>query len=82
MAAEQSGSSPDLGGAVESSGSVIGKTLDARSVVVSSTATRSIYHGRDILGEVFVHSIAVVCGVGLFVGLQANVWPVNQMVVH
>ncbi|MBL0087055.1 MAG: L-lactate permease [Ideonella sp.] len=82
VAAEQLGLSPNLMGAANSSGGVMGKMIDAQSIVVASTATRWFDHEGDILRYVFFHSIALACLVGLFVTLQAYVWPFTAMVVR
>jgi lactate permease len=82
VAAEQLGLSANLMGAANSSGGVMGKMIDAQSIVVASTATRWFNHEGDILRYVFFHSIALACLVGLFVTLQAYVWPFTLMVVH
>ena len=82
VAAEQLGLSPNLMGAANSSGGVMGKMIDAQSIVVASTATRWFDHEGDILRYVFFHSIALACLVGLFVTLQAYVFPFTLMVVH
>ena len=81
VAAEQLGLSPNLMGAANSSGGVMGKMIDAQSIVVASTATRWFDHEGDILRYVFFHSVALACLVGGFVTLQAYVWPFTQMVV-
>jgi len=82
VAADQLGLSPNLMGAANSSGGVMGKMVDAQSIVVASTATRWFNHEGDILRYVFFHSIALACLVGGFVTLQAYVWPFTLMVVH
>ncbi|MEK8026382.1 L-lactate permease [Pseudaquabacterium rugosum] len=82
VAAEQLGLSPNLMGAANSSGGVMGKMIDAQSIVVASTATRWFNHEGDILRYVFFHSIALACLVGLFVTMQAYVWPFTLMVIH
>ncbi|MDH0048293.1 L-lactate permease [Comamonas terrigena] len=82
VAAEQLGLSPNLMGAANSSGGVMGKMIDAQSIVVASTATRWFDREGDILRYVFFHSIALACLMGLFVTLQAYVWPFHLMVVH
>ncbi len=81
VAAEQLGLSPNLMGAANSSGGVMGKMIDAQSIVVASTATRWFDHEGDILRYVFFHSIALASLVGVFVTLQAYVWPFTAMVV-
>ena len=82
VAAEQLGLSANLMGAANSSGGVMGKMIDAQSIVVASTATRWFNHEGDILRYVFFHSIALACLVGLYVTMQAYVWPFTLMVVH
>jgi lactate permease len=82
VAAEQLGLSPNLMGAANSSGGVMGKMIDAQSIVVASTATRWFNHEGDILRYVFFHSVALACLVGIFVTMQAYVWPFTLMVVH
>jgi lactate permease len=81
VAADQLGLSPNLMGAANSSGGVMGKMIDAQSIVVASTATRWFNHEGDILRYVFFHSIALACLVGLYVTLQAYVWPFSLMVI-
>ncbi|SFF02508.1 L-lactate permease [Paracidovorax wautersii] len=82
VAADQLGLSPNLMGAANSSGGVMGKMIDAQSIVVASTATRWFNHEGDILRYVFFHSIALACLVGVFVTMQAYVWPFTLMVVR
>lgn len=82
VAAEQLGLSANLMGAANSSGGVMGKMIDAQSIVVASTATKWFNHEGDILRFVFFHSIALACLVGIFVTLQAYVYPFTLMVVH
>jgi len=81
VAAEQVGISPNLMGAANSSGGVMGKMVDAQSIVVASTATRWFNHEGDILRYVFFHSIALACLMGIFITLQAYVWPFSAMVI-
>lgn len=81
VAAQQLDLSTNLMGAANSSGGVMGKMIDAQSIVVASTATRWFNHEGDILRYVFFHSIALACLVGLLVMLQAYVPPFTMMVV-
>ena len=81
VAAEQLGLSPNLMGAANSSGGVMGKMIDAQSIVVASTATKWFNHEGDILRYVFFHSIALASLVGILVTLQAYVWPFTLLVV-
>jgi lactate permease len=74
--------SPILMSAANSSGGVMGKMIDAQSIVVASTATNWFGHEGSILRFVFFHSIALACLVGILVMLQAYVAPFSAMVVH
>ena len=82
VAAEQLGLAPNLMGAANSSGGVMGKMIDAQSIVVASTATRWINHEGDILRFVFFHSLALAVLVGVMVTLQAYVWPFTSLVIR
>jgi lactate permease len=81
ITSEQLGLSPILMGAANSSGGVMGKMIDAQSIVVASTATNWYGHEGSILRYVFLHSIALACLVGLLVTLQAYVYPFTAMVL-
>lgn len=80
--AEQLELSPILMASANSSGGVMGKMIDAQSIVVAATATKWTGHEGDILRYVFFHSIALAILVGLLVSLQAYVPPFTSMVVH
>ncbi|MFG6467638.1 L-lactate permease [Pelomonas baiyunensis] len=80
VAAEQLGLNPNLMGAANSSGGVMGKMIDAQSIVVASTATRWENGEGPILRYVFFHSIALACLVGVFITMQAYVWPFTLLV--
>ena len=75
ITAEQLGLSPILMAAANSSGGVMGKMIDAQSIVVASTATNWFGHEGSILRYVFFHSIVLACLVGVLVMLQAYVFP-------
>jgi lactate permease len=81
ITSQQLGLSPILMAAANSSGGVMGKMIDAQSIVVASTATNWFGHEGTILRFVFKHSIALACLVGLFVMLQAYVSPFTAMVL-
>lgn len=81
VTAEQLGISPVLMAAANSSGGVMGKMVDAQSIVVASTATRWYGHEGEILRYVFFHSIVLAILVGGLVTLQAYVSPFTRMVV-
>ena len=80
ITSERLGISPILMSAANSSGGVMGKMIDAQSIVVASTATNWFGHEGSILRFVFFHSIALACLVGILVMLQAYVF--TGMIVH
>jgi lactate permease len=80
ITSEQLGLSPILMGAANSSGGVMGKMIDAQSIVVASTATNWFGHEGSILRFVFLHSIGLACLVGLLVMSQAYIF--TGMIVH
>src|SRR5207253_5218941 len=81
ITAEQTHVSPVLLAAANSSGGVMGKMIDAQSIVVASTATNWYGHEGSILRYVFFHSIALAILMGILVFLQAYVAPFTAMVV-
>jgi lactate permease len=80
ITSQQLGLNPILMAAANSSGGVMGKMIDAQSIVVASTATNWFGHEGSILRFVFWHSIALACLVGILVMLQAYVAPFTHMV--
>ena len=82
ISAEQIGVSSTLMAAANSCGGVMGKMIDAQSIVVASTATEWYGHEGDILRYVFFHSIALAALVGIMVTLQAYVFPFTRLVVR
>src|SRR3954453_6688355 len=80
ITAEQLRLSPILMAAANSSGGVMGKMIDAQSIVVASTATKWYGHEGSILRYVFFHSLALAVLVGLLIFGQAYVWPLTLMV--
>jgi len=81
ITADQLGLSPVLMASANSSGGVMGKMIDAQSIVVASTATGWYGHEGAILRFVFFHSLALAALMGLFVLLQAYVVPFTKLVV-
>ena len=79
VTAEQLGINPVLMASANSSGGVMGKMIDAQSIVVASTATRWYGHEGSILRFVFFHSVALAILVGLLVMGQAYVWPMTLL---
>jgi lactate permease len=82
ITSEKLGLSPILMAAANSSGGVMGKMIDAQSIVVASTATNWFGHEGTILRFVFWHSVVLACLVGGFIMLQAYVSPFTAMVIH
>ena len=82
LTAQQVGVDPTLMAAANSSGGVMGKMIDAQSIVVASTATR--WYGQEgrILRFVFWHSLVLASLVGVLIMLQAYVYPFTRMVVR
>jgi lactate permease len=77
---ERLGLSPILTAASNSSGGVMGKMIDAQSIVVAAVATNQHNKEGEILRFVFFHSIALAVLVGLLVWLQSTVLTV--MIPH
>jgi lactate permease len=87
VAAGRIGVSPILTAAANSSGGVMGKMIDAQSIVVASVATSTTESDggpqsrldavspADVLRYVFLHSLGLAILVGLLVLLQAYVFP-------
>lgn len=65
-----------------STGGVMGKMIDAQSIVVATAATDQIGKEADIFKAVFWHSLFLACVVGLLTLLQAYVIPLTWMVPH
>jgi len=82
ISAEQLSLSPTLMAAANSCGGVMGKMVDAQSIVVASTATQWYGHEGRILRFVFLHSIALAALVGILVTLQAYVPFFHRLVVR
>ncbi len=80
ITAEQLGLPPVLMAAANSSGGVMGKMIDAQSIVVASTATQWYGHEGEILRYVFFHSLALAALMGLLVMAQAYAWPFTALV--
>ena len=75
VTAEQLGLSPILMGAANTTGGVMGKMIDAQSIVVSSSATHQQGREADIFKAVFWHSVVLASLVGLIVMFYAYVMP-------
>lgn len=74
ITAQQLGVSPILAAASNSSGGVMGKMIDAQSIVVAGVATGQKGGEGNILRYVFLHSLVLASLVGVLVLLQAYVF--------
>jgi lactate permease len=75
ITARQVGVSPVLAAAANSAGGVMGKMIDAQSIVVAGVATGQVGNEGSILRYVFLHSVALAALVGVVVLLLAYVLP-------
>ena len=75
VTAEQLGLSPVLMASANSAGGVMGKMIDAQSIVVASTSTGLEGREAEIFKSVLGHSIVLAALVGLLVMLYAYVLP-------
>jgi len=75
VTAEQLGLSPILMGAANTTGGVMGKMIDAQSIVVASSATHQQGREAAIFKAVFWHSIVLASLVGLIVMVYAYITP-------
>jgi lactate permease len=75
VTAEQLGLSPILMGAANTTGGVMGKMIDAQSIVVASSATHTQGREAEIFKAVFGHSIVLASLVGVIVMVYAYVMP-------
>jgi lactate permease len=77
VTAQQLGFSPILMAASNSSGGVMGKMIDAQSIVVASVATGGHPDSPDagtVLRSVFWHSVGLALLVGVLVTIQTYLW--------
>ena len=75
VTAERLGLSPVLMAAANSSGGVMGKMIDAQSIVVASAATQQVGREAEIFRAVIKHSLVLVAIVGLIVTAYAFLVP-------
>jgi lactate permease len=71
ITAERLGLDPVLICTANSTGGVMGKMIDAQSIVVSAVATKQTGNEGQILRFVFWHSVALACLMGLLTLAQA-----------
>lgn len=79
ITAQQLGLNPILTAAANTTGGVIGKMIDAQSLVVASVATEQEGEEGKILRFVFWHSITLAALVGIVILLYAKVLPSDWM---
>jgi lactate permease len=82
ITAEQLGLSPYLMTSANSTGGVMGKMIDAQSIVIAGVATRSPGIEPKILRFVFFHSVILVVLMGLWITLLAYWPPIHWLVVR
>ena len=75
ITAQQLGLNPVLITTANTTGGVMGKMIDAQSIVVATAATNQPGQEGQILRFVFWHSIALAAIMGIIVMLQAYVFP-------
>lgn len=75
ITAKKLGLDPVLMAAANSTGGVMGKMIDAQSIVVAAAATNEGGHEGEILRAVLWHSVALALIVGAIVWLYAHVFP-------
>jgi lactate permease len=75
ITAQQLGFNPILIVTANSTGGVMGKMIDAQSIVVATASTGQAGQEGRILRFVFWHSVALVAVMGVIVMLQAYVFP-------
>jgi lactate permease len=75
VTAEQLGLSPVLMASANTTGGVMGKMIDAQSIVVASIATHQQGNEAAIFKAVFWHSLTLASLVGVLIMLYAYVWP-------
>ncbi len=78
VSAEALGFPPLLMCAANSSGGVMGKMIDAQSIVVAAVATGGRADSPDagtVLRSVFWHSLALALLMGIFITCQTYLWP-------
>ncbi len=75
ITAQAVGVSPTLAAAANSTGGVMGKMINAQSIVVAGAATEQQGQEGAILRMVFWHSLVLACLVGIVVLIQAYLMP-------
>jgi lactate permease len=75
VTAERLGLGPVLMAAANSSGGVMGKMIDAQSIVIATSATDQVGREGALFKAVLGHSVALACLVGLVVVVYAFLLP-------
>ncbi|MCX8506043.1 MAG: L-lactate permease, partial [Alphaproteobacteria bacterium] len=75
ITAEQIGVSPYLLGAAHTSGGVMGKMINAQSIVIASTVTGYTENAGRILRFMFIHAVLLGGMMAFYVFFQAYVFP-------
>jgi lactate permease len=75
VTAERLGLSPVLMAAANSSGSVMGKMINAQSIVIAGAATQQVGREAEIFRAVLKHSLVLAAIVGLIVTAYAFLVP-------
>ena len=73
ITAGQTGINPVIMVSANSSGGVMGKMIDAQSIVVASTATKWFGHEGDILRFIILHSLMLAVLVGIEIMIQVYI---------
>ncbi len=82
VTANQLGLPTTLMASANAAGGVMGKIINAQTIVTASAATQSEGQEGSILRSVFFHALALAALVGVFVVLIAYVWPFTALVAH
>jgi lactate permease len=75
ITAQQLNIDPILMGAANSAGGVMGKMIDAQSIVVATAATNQVGHEGKLLRTLLWHSVALTAIVGVIVMIYAYLLP-------
>jgi lactate permease len=74
ITAEQLGLNPVVMAAANSAGGVMGKMIDAQSIVIASTSTKWFGHEREILRGILLHSLALAILVAVVVTIKIYIF--------
>jgi lactate permease len=74
VTAEQLGIDPVVMAAANSAGGVMGKMIDAQSIVIASTSTKWFGHEREILRGILLHSLVLAVLVAVVVTIKIYIF--------